>query len=291
MKVNPLLMDVARGEWFMSFSGMQVFAPIAHKILTGQEVVLEHNEPKAFFSIVDDNGKKVSPDANGVINAPKGSVAIVNMIGPVLKYGDWCTYGADEIVKALWLSDQNPNVLGTVVYQDGPGGAVSAAGPFVDFGIRKTKRVEVVADQSASLHYWAACAMGDHISADNNISAMFGSVGIVTSFADNRKYLENLGYVFHEIYPDESQHKNEAFRLALEGKYDLIKKEHMSPIAIQFQNAVRAARPNLKEEVGVLTGKTFGADKALEYGMIDSIGNISDAIQRIHVNAELKLSI
>ncbi|MNR48074.1 hypothetical protein D3C85_1672660 [compost metagenome] len=50
---------------------------------------------------------------------------------------------------------------------------------------------------------------------------------------------------------------------------------------------MRAACPNLIEEVGVLTGKTFGADKALGYGMIDSIGSRDQAINRLHVKSEL----
>ena len=78
-----------------------------------------------------------------------------------------------------------------------------------------------------------------------------------------------------------------AVKLALEGKYELITTEHLSPLAIQFQNAVREACPNLKEEIGVLTGKTFGADKALEYGMIDAIGSLDQAINRLHILSEL----
>ena len=73
----------------------------------------------------------------------------------------------------------------------------------------------------------------------------------------------------------------------MDGKYDMIKEEHLSPIAIKFQEAVRAACPNLKEEVGVLTGKTFNAEKALEYGMIDAIGSMDQAIQRLHIMSEL----
>lgn len=290
MKVNPLLMDMVRGEWLMSFEGLQAYAPIAHKILTGEAVDLGANT-KSILSIVDDNGRRVNPDENGLLTAPKGSVAIVDMIGPVMKYSDWCTYGADEIVNALRMADNNPNIIGTILNVDGPGGAVSAIGPFIEFGKTKKKRVEAIVDQCASLHYWSVCAVADYKSADNVVSASIGSVGVMTSFADNRKYLESLGYVFHEIYPKESEHKNQAFRLALEGKYDMIKEEHLSPLAQKFQNAVREACPNLKEEVGVLTGKTFGAEKALEYGMIDAISSMEQAINRIHLGAELKLSI
>lgn len=287
MKVNPLLMDVARGEWLMSFEGISAYAGIAYKMLTGDAINLD-TQPKAILNIVDHDGNKVEPNKDGLLNAPKGSVAIVDMIGPVMKYGDWCTYGADEIVRALYQADRNSNIIGTILNQDGPGGAVSAIGPFLDFGQNKTKPVVGLADQSASLHFWALCAVSDHKMADNNVSALFGSVGIVANYADNRKYLEGLGYVFHEIYPDESKHKNEAFRLAMEGKYDMIKKEHLSPIALKFQEGVRLGCPNLKEELGVLTGKTFGAELALEYGMIDSIGSRDKAINMLHVMSETK---
>jgi protease IV len=286
MQVNKLLMDIMRSEWLMSFEGLTAYAPIAHKIISGESLDIG-NKTNAIITILDDNGKKVQKDENNKMIVPAGSVAVIDMIGPVIKYGDFCTYGADEIVNALKMADANPNIIGTVFNVDGPGGSVSAIGPFMDFGANKKKPVIALADQACSLHYWSMCAVADYKMADNNVSAQFGSVGVVSSFADNRKYLENLGYVFHEIYPKESEHKNEAFRLAMDGKYDMIKEEHLSPIAIKFQNAVRAACPNLKEELGVLTGKTFNAEKAVEYGMIDAIGSMDQAIQRLHVMSEL----
>lgn len=285
MRVNRLLMDLMRAEWLMSFEGIAAYAPIAHKIITGQHVDIAE-KTNSLMTILDHNGKRVAPDSNGAVSAPKGSVAIIDMIGPVMKYGDMCTYGADEIANAMTLADRNPNIIGTLFNLDGPGGGVSAIGPFIQFGKTKTKPVVGIADQCCSLHYWAMCAVADYKMADNNVSAQFGSVGVTTSFADNRGYLETLGYKFHDIYPAESEHKNLAFRLAMEGKYEMINEEHLSPLAQKFQAAVREANPNLKEEVGVLTGKTFGADKALEYGMIDAIGSMEQAIQRLHVMSE-----
>jgi protease-4 len=285
MRVDRLLMDLNRGQWAMSFEGVLAYMPMVHKIMTGENIpIIEKTH--SLMSVVDSNGKPIRPDSNGSINAPKGSVALIDMVGPVMKYGDMCTYGAEEIVAAMYAADRNPNIIGTIFKEDGPGGGVNAIGPFIQFAKDKTKPVVAIADQCASLHYWAMCAVADHKMADNNVSAAFGSVGVVCSFADNREYLEKLGYKFHDIYPKESEHKNEAFNLAMKGDYDKIKAEHLSPLAIKFQEAVRAACPNLKEEVGVLTGKTFGADKALEYGMIDSIGSLDQAINRLHIMSE-----
>lgn len=286
MRVDRLLMDLNRGQWAMSFEGVLAYMPMMHKIMMGDSVpIIEKTH--SLMSVIDQNGKPVRADSSGMIDAPKGSVAVIDMVGPVMKYGDMCTYGAEEIVAALYAADRNPNIIGTIFNEDGPGGGVNAIGPFMQFAKDKTKPVVAIADQCASLHYWAMCVVADYKMADNNVSAAFGSVGIVASFADNRKHLESLGYVFHEIYPKESEHKNEAIQLALKGDYDKIKAEDLSPLAIKFQNAVREACPNLKEEVGVLTGKTFGADKALEYGMIDAIGSRDQAIQILHVKSEL----
>src|SRR5690606_39812630 len=107
---------------------------------------------------------------------------------------------------------------------------------------------------------------------EDRISRRVGSVGVVRSFVDAKAHWEEKGYSFHGIYPSESSEKNKVFQLALEGKYDRIKAEQLSPWAQKFQAAVREARPNLKEETGVLTGATFDTEKALDLGMIDSIG-------------------
>lgn len=278
MKYNPLINELSRGQWFMSFEGLNFWGPIAHKIISGDKVDLENHgkEAKALVSFINESGKSIAPDATG--NVPPGTIAVVDLIGAIIKYGDWCTYGADEIVSILTANDKNPNIVAQILNIDGPGGAVSAVAPFVEFGKAKTKPVVGLLDMCCSAHYYIAVSCCDHLMAANNISSTIGSIGVVFSFVDNRPYLEKLGYKFHDIYAPESEHKNEPFILALKGEYDKIKTEMLSPIAQKFQNDVRAARPNLKEEVGVLTGKTFGADLALKYGMIDSIGSFSQAL-------------
>lgn len=287
MRVDKLLMDLRRSSWLMSFDGIMAYAHLAHKIMMGEKVSIVE-KTHSLVTIIDDNGKPVMPNKDGLVETPKGSVAIVDMIGPILKYGDMCTYGADEIAAALFQADRNPNIIGTVFNIDGPGGGVNAIAPLIDFGKKKTKPVIGLADQCASLHFWALCAVADHRMASNDVSAMFGSVGVVLAFMDAKKLMEDMGYVFHEIYPDESEHKNLTFRLALEGKYEMIKKEDLSPLAIKFQDFVIDSTPKLIQEVGVLTGKTFSADQALKNGMIDSIGSLDQAINRLHITSETK---
>lgn len=290
MSKHTLLYELSRGVWAMSIEGLQFWGPIANKIMTGEPFTLNDDKKvKSIISYVDEKGVAVKRNLDGTMQVPPGSIAIVDMIGAIIKYGDWCTYGALEIVNALKAADNNPNVIGTVLNIDGPGGAVSAIAPFVEFGLTKKKPVVGLYDQCCSAHLYAMLSCVDHVMASNNISSMIGSVGVVLSWTENKKMLEKLGYTFHEVYPDESSTKNEAFRLAMEGNYDLIKKEMLSPLAINFQDAVKKARPMLDlKEPGVITGKTFFADKALEIGFIDSIGSLNQAMQLVTILSETK---
>ncbi len=85
---------------------------------------------------------------------------------------------------------------------------------------------------------WAASACS-LIIAINDISAELGSIGVMLSFMDIRPMWEKEGVKFHAVYAPESNYKNLPFEKALQGKYDLIKKEELSPLAKRFQQAVR----------------------------------------------------
>lgn len=290
MKVNPLLNEIAKGQWAMSIESLNFWGSIAHQILNGTfSDKMPTVEANGLIRFVH-NGTTLRPDENGAINTPKGTVAIVNMIGVLIKYGDWCTYGSDEIVSALYAAERNPNVIGTVLYSDGPGGSVSAIAPFLEFGKMRKKPLVALYDGCCSAHLYSMYGTRpDYVMAENDISATIGSIGVVISFADNRKYLSEKGFELHEIYADESSDKNLAFKLALEGKYEKIKEEMLNPLARKFQNDVMLFRPNLKKEVpGVLTGKTFFTDEALEIGFTDGVGSMQKAIDMVQMLSEMK---
>lgn len=238
--------------------------------------------------IYSSEGIKTGRGFDGEIRS--GSTAVISMIGPVIKYGDFCTYGADELVSYMSKASRNPNIDEIILYIDSPGGSVNAIAPFIEFGKNNTKPVRVIVDQACSLGYWAACAMGAKIYMDNTISATVGSIGVQLSFMDAIPHYEKQGYKWHRITPPESYEKNLIFEEVLAGNYDRIKKEMLSPMAIQFQDAVRAARPNLIEEKGVLNGKTFFYDEALRLGLIDGLASVEQMVYNKKMRAQLEES-
>src|SRR5690606_30752415 len=106
---------------------------------------------------------------------------------------------------------------------------------------------------------------------------------------DATKYYEDLGVKIFEVYPDESKHKNEIWRAIKEDEekgLKLLRDKHLSPMAQEFQKAVKNAHPNLLEEEGVLTGRTYSATEAARLGLINKTGNMKDAVQIAKALAE-----
>jgi protease-4 len=212
-------------------------------------------------------------------------VAIIPLRGTMIKYGTMCSYGADEIAAAIDEAAANKKVTGIVLDIDSGGGAVDAVAPLVD-AIRRAKaaRKPVVAccDLCASAAYWTACECNE-IMAANSISSEFGSIGVMMSFPDYAKYYEKEGIKVHTIYSNLSTYKNAPFEAAKLGKYDDIKTEELDPLARKFQANVRAKRAGkLNEDIeGILSGKVFYAEDALKHGLIDSIGTLDRAVERV----------
>lgn len=287
MDLNRSLFEISRGEWAFHVDSVSLWLPTAVNLIERNAIELPSQQQKAGVSFLNENGNAVS--AMDVIeeNTRGDVVAVVSAIGPMMRYSGLCTKGADALVNEMKLAMDLPAVKAIIFNIDGPGGSVAGVSAFQEFASQKTKPIVALVDLCASAHYWSACLVADHIMARNNISSEIGSVGVMVSFIDNRKALEEKGYKIHEIFAPESEHKNKAFLLAREGKYEMIKDDYLSPSARKFQADVRAARPNLVEEVGVLTGKTFKAEVAEEYNMIDSIGNMKKAVERALLLAEI----
>lgn len=285
---RTVLNEILTGQWLISYSGLlqlgHLFTNLDPKAETDSK---EKDRSAQLLSFYDKDYNAIRPGNSSEI--PEGSIAVVNIVGPMTKYSSWWMLGANEIIYQLDFLNNVSNVAAIVVYVDGPGGSVAAIPAFIDFAKRKKKPIVALCDASLSLHRWIPDAIADYQMAENNICARFGSVGVVSSWMDAKKYYEEMGVKVHEVYPDESAHKNEIWRAIQDdeekGK-QMLKTMHLSPMAQKFQEAVRAAHPNLKEEEGVLTGRTFGTDDAIRIGMINKQGNMMEAMQVAKALAE-----
>lgn len=221
---------------------------------------------------------------NQFSKAPEGSVAVVQLRGDMMKEGTMCSYGTEEIAAVVREAADAKNIIGIRLDIDSGGGAVDAIAPMLDaiaFSQSKGKPVVAACDLCASAAYYVACHC-DQIVAVNDISAEFGSIGVMMQFPDYAKYYEQKGIKIHTIYSDLSDYKNAPFEAARKGDYKAIKQEMLDPLARQFQEAVKSHRKNLKQDIdGIVAGRMFYARQALEYGLIDQIGTTESATELV----------
>lgn len=292
-----LLSQMRRGVWAMQPEKVVAMGATVQELMNRdwngslQTMDLEKQPARAEYPVaaVSKNGQ-VFAGSNSLDQAPEGSTAVIPLKGTMLKYGTYCTYGTEEIAAKLMEAAMHRNIASLVLDIDSGGGAVDAVAPMTHAIIKTRNEIgkPVVAsgDLVASAAEWVASACTRCL-ANNLISAEWGSIGVMMSFWDVVPYWEKEGLKFHKIYADESDWKNRPFELALEGKYDEIKQEELSPLAIAFQNAIKANRGNkLNLEIpGLLNGRMFFANNerdnslnAKEVGLIDEVGTLDDAI-------------
>ena len=93
---------------------------------------------------------------------------------------------------------------------------MDAIAPLVDailYARGKGKAVVAHCDLCASAAYYAASYCNEIIAA-NEVSAEFGSIGVMMSFPDYAKYYESAGIKVHTIYSNLSDYKNAPFEAA-----------------------------------------------------------------------------
>lgn len=285
--------EIISSKWAISEQHAQAWLLMVAQILQGKQLQQTKKlvSPKAAEKemrrfIVDRNGERVNRNENP--HTPAGSIGVVEIAGPMIKYGSWRNWGADELVFFAEQFEKDPNVVGQIWLLDSGGGSINAIAPYLEFLKKKTKPVVGLADICASANLYVGVGT-DKLYARNNISAMFGSVGVMATIIDFAEYLKAMGIKEHLIYATQSSYKNKSSREALTGKDKEFKKEHLDPVAIQFQEFVKQSRPKLKTDVeGILAGKMFYADEAKATGLIDDILDFEEAADQVKTLADAR---
>jgi len=276
-----LLRTILTSPWMMTPPAAKAHLPLILRLMHGEDVLFpadegRENKPYAF-----------TPQAMRKIryydfsNAPEGSVAVYPVIGTVTKYSQLCgPRGTEDLMIRMGENEEAPNIVGHLLEIDSPGGQGTNLETVARF-IRNEIKKPVVAwynGTCASAAYYMASAADEIYASEETDEA--GSIGVMMTFADLRKFWESQGVNIHEIYADQSELKNLDFQKARDGEYDLIKQGLLNPYAERFINTVKEFRPNLKEE-DAFKGAVYMANAAIEIGMIDGIRTFERAVDRV----------
>lgn len=262
----------------MNLASIAEYEKLANRVLEG-EIIGNPIDRKAFNAMYESGNVGGGPLAS---TEEEKKIGYILMTGPMLTYGDYCMYGADDYLFALRKLNNNDKVSAIVLEMDGPGGAVSAINAFKEFQTEKKKPIVVLCNDCYSLHYWIACLIGDHVMAKGNISSGFGSIGATCILLDAREAMKKEGYSIMIINAPGSELKNQAMQDFYAGKdkeFIARLQAEMMPIRDIFVADVRSAFPEIAPDERIFKADNFNADDALKFKMIHSIGNEKKAFE------------
>lgn len=288
--MNRLLSAILRGPWLLDPNWAQAQLPYINNLLEGKVAVDGKAEEISFEDLpkfVDrSTGEMTSVMKAGkwgadFSNAAPGSIAIIPINGPIMKYNGECGEPG-SIARASWIdsADKSPNISSIVLLFDTPGGQVDGTQTLANtIKNSQTPVIGFIDDgMCASAGVWMASGCKEIYAGLK--TDMIGSIGVYTRLIDAKGAYEAKGFKIHEIYAPQSTEKNLDYKKALEGDYALIENE-LKFIASEFIGAVKANRKgklSFTKDNDPFKGAMFNAEQALEIGLIDGIKSFNEVL-------------
>jgi len=219
-------------------------------------------------------------DVTGMIVNARISGLLSEGENPVSVFAEQLEHAAeDDRVKAIVLR------LNT------PGGAVAASDMMyrevLDFKAKTGKPVVVVMmDVAASGGYYLACA-GDHLIAYP--STVTASIGVIFQTVSLQPALSSIGVQTEAITSGPNKDAGSPFSEMTEG-HRAVYQQMVDTFYADFTGIVRRARPGISESdfEEVTDGRVVTGRRALEVGLVDSLGDLDDGFAKAKELAGLK---
>jgi protease-4 len=198
-------------------------------------------------------------------------VAIVDIVGTIS--------ASDDIVRQLRRWGDDGSVKAVVLRIDSPGGGVAASQEIYSevLKLRDDGKTVVTSMGSvaASGGYYIACA-SDIIVA--NPGTLTGSIGTIISYPTAKELLDKIG-VQWEIIKSGDLKASGTFTRPTTPEEERMLKAVIDDGYQQFVEAVAAGRGKDKEDIYPLAdGSVFTGRQAVNFGLVDSLGTLQDAI-------------
>lgn len=237
-------------------------------------------EPQSFMYFVQPDFKPASQYDTQIQDK---STAIIEVMGPILKWGEYCAYGTKDYIQSVERALNNNKIKSIVLHIDSPGGTVDGTEEMANVIKEASKKKAIVAYADglmASAAYWIG-SQCDSIICSTAKTSWVGSIGTLVRHIDQSKYLEMIGIDINYITATKSKDKvvaPESEPLSEEDRQIIVKE--LDEINEVFISAVKKGRKGKLKDNSMFSGKLFNGADALELGLIDSIGTLKDAITK-----------
>lgn len=287
--ISTILLQLNRGVWAIEPNSTAAFLPIVSSLLKGEKldysVILGSDKLSNPLEIVSIDNNTYSHSFYGSINtAPKGSIAILNIRGAIMKY-DYCgSPGTSTMSSWLKEADASSNIKAHLLVIDSPGGAADGTLNLSETIKSLNKPVyALVNGMCCSAAYWIASSCKEIYA--SSILDIIGSIGTYCTIVDYTEQLAAEGVKVHEIYATKSTEKNKPVREVLAGNYEEMRKKMVDPFNEAFTSSIkrnRGKKANFNAD-NVLNGATFLSKEATQNGLIDGIKTFEQLLIQINI--------
>ena len=267
--------------WYIEQNYGAAHFPLVFNILKGNTPIIQEASEKKETILT-----YVGMGASQSTSSTAQQVAVLSIKNPIVKHDQFCgPQGTKSMMRELESLKNNDAIAGVVLDIDSGGGQVSGTPEFYDYLKSFEKPLVAYTDglMCSAAYYIGSAA--DHIVANKRADAI-GSIGAYTQILDVTGFYAKKGATLHTIYASKSTEKNKAYRDALNGDYESYINKELDPIVETFHSDMLAVRPNLSE--ATLKGGTWSGDKALAEGLIDEVGTIQTAIDKVFELSDTK---
>lgn len=201
-----------------------------------------------------------------------GRVGLVEIVGAI--------DDPEPIVDQLDRMQRDSSVRAVVIRLDSPGGGVAASQEIYEAVKRvhdegKKPVIASMGGVAASGAYYVACA-ADSIVA--NAGTLTGSIGVIMEFPNTEDLFRKVGIRFETIKTGKFKDIGSMWRPMTDDERKLLEGV-LSNVYDQFVDAIVEGRSLAREDIlPYADGRIFSGDQTQEYGFVDRLRDLDDAI-------------
>lgn len=214
----------------------------------------------------------VTLEKDGLSLGPLGRrVGLVEIIGDIDE--------SEGVVEQLERMRRDSSVRAVVIRLNSPGGGV-AASQEIHEAVQKVREegkpvIASMGGVAASGAYYVACA-ADSIVA--NPGTLTGSIGVIMSFPNTEELFRKVGLKLEVVKTGKFKDIGSLARPMTAEERELLQTV-LSNVYDQFVDAISEGRNLDREDIlPYADGRIFSGDQARDYGFVDRLGDLNDAV-------------
>jgi len=206
-------------------------------------------------------------------------IGVVRLTGSIYSFRD--------ITDQLSTAEKDPRVKALVLYVNSPGGAAFACMEIRRYLDNMTKpNIAVMDELAASGAYYIASAADEVMAHENTIT---GSLGVIAVWEDYSGWMKKEGIKYWVWKTGEAKDLFEPWRSPTADENESIRRELNRTYEILVGDIANGrANMSMEDVKRVANSSVYSGSEAKELGLVDSIGDFSEAVRKVAGRVKLK---